>query len=324
MSSTPASAKPSISSGILVWRADLPLPAGLPTALEFTVYVDPANDLKRLGIGDGSPICGRYGLYRSKGRSPQQIIPFEYDGQNANGVIGWIAKSAVKQRPGRHDGGSDERLHAVGRIEIYQFAPTKERAHMPGHLEIETKQLQEKISELQGEHAKLEDERKRVKWLDYVGLSTALLAVIGVVAALQATSLINEGLVSQIKATDTWAEFQASREKEQLYAVALNGMVDAEGAFPPQVLAARAKAYRTKIAEETGKELEREAAARGLEVESAAQLYKQHFFEYSVALIQVAIALSAIAALSKVKPVWYLGLLAGAGGVALFCTGFFA
>ena len=155
-------------------------------------------------------------------------------------------------------------------------------------------------------------------------ITLALLAVIGVVASLQATSLINEGLVSQIKATDTWAEFQASREKEQLYSVALNGMIDADKTFSPQVLTARAKEYRTKIAEETGKELERKAAARSLETDSAALLYKQHFFEYSVALIQVAIALSAIAALSKVKPVWYVGLVAGAGGVALFFSGFFA
>ncbi|HZZ00986.1 MAG TPA: DUF4337 family protein [Candidatus Baltobacteraceae bacterium] len=187
---------------------------------------------------------------------------------------------------------------------------------MPGHLEVETKELQEAISEVR-------EQRKRSAWLDYLALTTALLAVFAAVAALQAASLINEGLISQIKASDTWAEFQASREKYHLYAVALDTMLDAQGASSPQV-AARAKQYRAKIADEVGKQLERSAEARKLERESAAQIHKQHFFEYSVGLIQVAIALSAIAALAKVKPVWYLGLLAGAGGVALFFAGFLA
>jgi hypothetical protein len=195
---------------------------------------------------------------------------------------------------------------------------------MPGHLEVETKELQEAISEVREQRSELEAERKRAGWLNYVGLTTALLAVFAAIAALQATSLINEGMISQIKASDTWAEFQASREKDHLYAVALNAMLDAQGAFPPRAAAARAKQYRAKIADEVGKELERSAEARRLERESAAQLHKQHYFEYSVGLIQVAIALSAIATLAKVKPVWYLGLLAGAGGIALFVEGFVA
>lgn len=195
---------------------------------------------------------------------------------------------------------------------------------MPGHLEVETKELQDAIAEARQERRELEDERKRAGWLDYIGLTTALLAVFAAVAALQAASLVNEGMISQIKASDTWAEFQASREKYHLYTLALNGMLDAQGAFSPRVLEARATEYRAKIDDEIGKQLERSAEARKLERESAAQLHKQHYFEYSVGLIQVAIALSAIAALAKVKPVWYLGLLAGAGGVALFFEGFLA
>lgn len=194
---------------------------------------------------------------------------------------------------------------------------------MPGHLEVETKELQEAISEAREQRRELEKERKRAGWLDYVGLTTALLAVFAAIAAVQATSLVNEGMISQIKASDTWAEFQASREKYHLYAVALDGMLDTQGVVSPRV-ASRAKQYRAKIADEIGKQLERSAEARRLERESAEQLYKQHYFEYSVGLIQVAIALSAIAALSKVKPVWYVGLLAGAGGIALFVEGFLA
>jgi Domain of unknown function (DUF4337) len=193
---------------------------------------------------------------------------------------------------------------------------------MPGHVEVETKELQEAISELQEERAVLERGRERGRWLNYVGLTTALLAVFAAVAAVQAATLINQALINQLKASDTWAEYQASREKDHLYTLALNAMADAGGAFSPRAAAARTKEYRGKVAEERAKENDRSLNARKLETESAFQIHKQHYFEYSVGLIQVAIALSAIAALAKVKPVWYAGLLAGAVGIVLFAAGF--
>ena len=193
---------------------------------------------------------------------------------------------------------------------------------MPEHAEVETRQLQEAIAELHEERAELETERKSAGWLNYVGLATALLAVFAAVGALQSAALINEGLVNQIKASDTWNEYQASRQKDHLYTLALNAMADASGAFSPKAAAARTKEYRAKVDQELAKERSRSAEAKKLESESAAQIHKQHFFEYSVGLIQVAIALSAIAALAKVKPVWYVGLLAGGLGVVLFAVGF--
>lgn len=195
---------------------------------------------------------------------------------------------------------------------------------MPGHVEVETKNLQEAISELHEEHEELEQARARGKWLNYVGLTTALLAVFAAVGALQAATLVNQGLINQLKASDTWAEYQASREKDHLYTLALNAMADAGGAFSRKAAVARTKEYRAKVAEERAKESDRSINARKLETLSEGQIHKQHYFEYSVGLIQVAIALSAIAALARVKPVWYFGLLAGAVGIALFVTGFVA
>lgn len=195
---------------------------------------------------------------------------------------------------------------------------------MPEHVEVETKKLQEAIGELQEERAEVETERKATTWLTYVGLTTALLAVFAAIGAVQSGALINEGLINQIKASDTWNEYQASRQKDHMYTLALDAMADANGTYAPKAAAARTKQYRAKVAEELSKERERSAEAQKLERESVAQIRKHHYFEYSVGLIQVAIALSAIATLTKVKLVWYVGLLGGAVGVALFVTGFLA
>lgn len=64
----------------------------LPAAFEFTIYVDPANDLKRLEYAADRGYAGVMAYTRGKGESPQQIAPYEYDGRDANSVIDWIAQ----------------------------------------------------------------------------------------------------------------------------------------------------------------------------------------------------------------------------------------
>ena len=62
-----------------------------PTALEFTIYVDPNEDLKRLEYAADRGYAGVMAYVRGKGCSPQRIVPYEYDGRDANSVIDWIA-----------------------------------------------------------------------------------------------------------------------------------------------------------------------------------------------------------------------------------------
>ena len=54
-----------------------------------------------------------------------------------------------------------------------------------------------------------------------------MLAVFAAVGALQSGNLVNEAMLHQIQASDTWAEYQASRSKDHLYTVMLNGIADA-------------------------------------------------------------------------------------------------
>lgn len=190
---------------------------------------------------------------------------------------------------------------------------------MADHIEVETKDLQEQIEELQEERVALEKEQKQAGWIRYIGLSTAILAVFAAMAALQSGNLVNEALINQIKASDTWSEYQASRQKDYMFTLALDGVLDSKGANRTS----RTTEYRAKIRNEASKETALGTEARKLEEESAQQIRKHERFEYSVALIQVAIALGAVAALARVKAVWYASILAGSIGVVLFFLGFF-
>src|SRR5438876_4737152 len=73
----------------LVVRPDSAL--RLPAALEFTIYVDPKKDLERLEYAAERGYAGVMAYTRGKACSPQDIIPYEHDGRDANSVIDWIA-----------------------------------------------------------------------------------------------------------------------------------------------------------------------------------------------------------------------------------------
>jgi len=64
----------------------------LPAALEFTIYVDPRKNLERLEYAAERGYAGVMAYTRGKACSPQDIIPYEHDGRDANSVIDWIAK----------------------------------------------------------------------------------------------------------------------------------------------------------------------------------------------------------------------------------------
>jgi Domain of unknown function (DUF4337) len=182
------------------------------------------------------------------------------------------------------------------------------------HMEVEPHRLQESIAEA---HEEAHADERTPGWLKYVGLSAAIFAVIAAVAALRSGALINEATIDQIKASDTWTEYQASREKEHLYTIALDEMTDRGSKN-----GARMRAYRGQIDKEVAKEKPLAAQAREREEESAVEIRRHHAFEYAVALLQVGIALGAVGALARFKPAWYVSLAAGAAGIAVFLWGF--
>jgi hypothetical protein len=70
-----------------------------------------------------------------------------------------------------------------------------------------------------------------------------------------------------------------------------------------------------KLHEAIHKELEKERDLKSAEADHL--LHRHHGFANAVAVFQVSIALGAVAALTKSRPVWLGSLLLGAGGLVL-------
>jgi uncharacterized protein DUF4337 len=191
---------------------------------------------------------------------------------------------------------------------------------MPEEIEVDTDELREKVHE--------ELEREGGRFLRAVALSTALLAALAAIASLEAGGTVNEALVLKTEATrlqaqasDQWAYYQAKGIKLELQHAAEAAWHAARQSPPPELekQAARYAGEQAAIQRQAqGFERERDARSR----EADELLHRHHRFADGVALFQVAIALGAVAALTRLKPVWVASVLLGAGGAVMFVLGF--
>jgi heme/copper-type cytochrome/quinol oxidase subunit 4 len=202
---------------------------------------------------------------------------------------------------------------------------------MPEEIEIETEHLQETIEELHKEREERAEEEKANAWTRYISLTTAFLAVIAAIAALQAGKLANESLISkndsilnQAQASDQWSYYQSAGIKSNS-AKHTAAILAALPGHPPdagKVWEKESAKYeqRKQKSMDDAKEFEKK---RDEQAEEAEKLLKHHeIFALCVTCTQVAIALSAIAALTKRRGVWYVSMLAGAVGLILFLNGY--
>jgi hypothetical protein len=187
---------------------------------------------------------------------------------------------------------------------------------MPEEPEIDTDKLRETIDE--------EIERSGSSMLRWVSLSTALLAAIAAVASLRAGDTVNEALALksdatrvQAQASDQWAYYQAKGIKGAVARASATTWKAAGRPVPPD-LDETAKRYDAEQQEIQAKAKELEGERDAKEHEAAVLLEKHHHFAASVAFFQVAIALGAVAALTRQRLVWYGSLALGATGLVLF------
>jgi len=187
---------------------------------------------------------------------------------------------------------------------------------MPEETEVETERLHEAIHE--------ELERAGGRFLRLVAMTTAILAALAAIAALKAGQTVNEALILKSEegrletaASDQWAYYQAKGIK-QAVVQSTAATWQALGRTPPASLADAARKYAGEqdASRRAAQDLERrrDASAR----EAAALLHEHHFFADAVSLFQVAIALGALAALTRLRWVWGASLLLGLAGLVMF------
>jgi hypothetical protein len=187
---------------------------------------------------------------------------------------------------------------------------------VPEGPEVETEKLHEAIKE--------ELEHGGGTLLRTIALTTALFAAVAALAALKAGSTVNEALVLkteaarlQSEASDQWGYYQAKGIKAAVQEAARTSWL-AISKEPPPAYEQNRKRYGEEQSEiqKKAKELEKSRDEKSEEADHL--LHAHHWFAYAVAILQVAIALGAIGALTRSRMVWAFSLLAGTGASVLF------
>ena len=191
---------------------------------------------------------------------------------------------------------------------------------MPEGPEVETERLHETIRE--------ELEHEGGSFLKRIALTTAILAAFAAIASLRAGATVNEALVLKTEATrlqaeasDQWAYYQAKGVKGAVQE-AVRATWLAAGKEPPASAEEKIARYEKEQEAIKEKALEFEKERDVKVQESEHLLHGHHRFANAVALFQVAIALGAVAALTRSRVVWAGSMVIGMGGIALLAWAF--
>jgi len=194
---------------------------------------------------------------------------------------------------------------------------------------LETQDLKEQLESAHehAEEAREEREEKRekdVRWLTWLSLSTALLAALAAFASLHAGGLANEALLLKSEAVlaeseyaDNWSEYQSRNIKAYLFDTQVALLPDpAKKDSEAHAQHERAEADKLKTVADR---LRKNVAT--LNEKSAQHIERHEIFAKTVTFFQISIAVAAIAALTKKKPMWWLSVLGGIAGIVLMVMG---
>ncbi|HEX4446767.1 MAG TPA: DUF4337 family protein [Polyangiaceae bacterium] len=194
---------------------------------------------------------------------------------------------------------------------------------------FETQELKEKLEEAREQ---IEDDERRERgetpWTLWLSLTTAVIAVLAAIASLEAGAYANDAILRkddailhQSKADDAWAHYQAAGVKAVVYAT------QAETATRPELgskLAGEAEHERAEQVTIKAEAESEQAEVAEMDEKAAHKLHVHHHFARSVTVFQVSIALAAIAALTRRKPMWWVSLAVGVTGAVFFVLGILA
>ena len=148
------------------------------------------------------------------------------------------------------------------------------------------------------------------KWVLGVALTAALLAVLAAITALIAEHHADEAMILQIQSSDQWNFYQAKGIKANL----LNTKAE--------ILSALGKTVddkdKAKLEKYQKDQAEIKTKAEELQRESEIHLRHHSVLSRSVTMFQIAIAVGAIAVLTKRRQFWFGSIAFGGVGVAFF------
>ena len=169
-------------------------------------------------------------------------------------------------------------------------------------------------------------EEKKENWLNYLSATTILIAVCATLSTFKGGSFSTKSLLSQTKASDQWAYYQAKSIKQSVCEMQKENLEielgKETGNTAREQLQSKIGTYTQRI--KTYKAEKDSITGEAQKLEDLRENSRKHSENFGMAVIflQIAVLLSSLAALLKKKYVWLVGVLLGAVGMFYFADGF--
>jgi hypothetical protein len=154
-----------------------------------------------------------------------------------------------------------------------------------------------------------------------ISVTMAILAVCVAVVSLLGHRAHTEELLTQNKATDQWAYYQAKNIRRHNYEMGVDVLALMEFKDKAQADKIREK-YQHEAERYTKEQAEVEEQAKDLEKESALAQRKADRFDLGEVFLEIALVISSLALLSRKRFYWLLGMVSGLAGLGVAATGF--
>ncbi|MDD5168180.1 MAG: DUF4337 domain-containing protein [Syntrophales bacterium] len=170
---------------------------------------------------------------------------------------------------------------------------------------------------------------KKERWMTWVALTTAVLAVFAAVTTLYVGKYSSRAVMGQGQETNQWSYYQAKSIKSYIYEIQKQRLelelLSQKGRLAPDVIDKYKKFisdYEKKISQYDKDKEEIKAQGDALAKEKNLSQRIAGNFGYSLIFLQIAIMLSSVAALTKKKALWHLGLVTVSGWLFFFLDAF--
>jgi len=173
-------------------------------------------------------------------------------------------------------------------------------------------------------------ETKPDRFMTWIALSTAVMAVFAAITTLYVGKYSSRAVLHQGEETDMWAYYQAKSIKQHTFEIqkekieqellAQAGRISKEAREKADTMLAR---YGRNIERYEVEKNEIKEKAEALAREKKEATARAGNFGYALIFLQIAIMLSSLAALTKKKPLWFLGLATTAGWLFYFLDAVF-
>lgn len=150
-------------------------------------------------------------------------------------------------------------------------------------------------------------------WVSWAAATAAVLAGLAAITSTLADSNLTMSSRSQIRSNDDWGYYQAKSIKASVLRAKID-LLEAQGK-------SESEADRTKLQEYEHDQDKLKSQAEEREAASETYLTRHEILQRGVTVFHIAIAVVAIAVLTKLRSFWYLSIFAGLLGIIFLVQG---